>query len=35
MIKDKNTFGVAFRYSDPFNYYIFQMSTTDKGNPNL
>jgi hypothetical protein len=31
LLKDNNTFGIAFRYKDPFNYYIFEVSNQDKG----
>jgi hypothetical protein len=31
LINDDNTFGVAFRYKDPFNYYIFEISNQGKG----
>lgn len=31
LLKDNNTFGIAFRYMDPFNYYIFEVSNQDKG----
>ena len=30
-IHDSNTFGVAFRYKDPYNYYIFEFSKQEKG----
>jgi len=31
LLKDSNTFGVAFRYKDPYNYYIFEVSRQEKG----
>jgi hypothetical protein len=31
LIRDKNTFGVAFRYKDPYNYYIIELSKQEKG----
>jgi hypothetical protein len=31
LIKDSNTFGVAFRYKDPYNYYIVELSKQEKG----
>ena len=31
IIKDSNTFGIAFRYKDPYNYYIVELSKQDKG----
>lgn len=30
-LKDNNTFGMAFRYVDPYNYYIFEVSNLEKG----
>jgi len=30
-LKDNNTFGIAFRYVDPYNYYIFEVSNQEKG----
>lgn len=32
MLQDNHTFGFAFRYKDPYNYYIFEMSNQEKGN---
>jgi len=31
LINDDNTFGIAFRYLDSFNYYIFEISNQGKG----
>jgi len=30
-LKDNNTFGIAFRYVDPYNYYLFEVSNQEKG----
>lgn len=30
-LKDNNSFGILFRYIDPYNYYIFEVSNQDKG----
>jgi hypothetical protein len=30
-LKDNNTFGIAFRYIDPYNYYLFEVSNQEKG----
>lgn len=30
-LKDDKTFGIAFRYKNPYNYYIFELSNIGKG----
>ena len=35
LIKDSNTFGIAFRYKDPYNYYIVELSKQEKGIINI
>jgi hypothetical protein len=31
LLKDNNTFGIAFRYQNPYNYYIFEVTNQEGG----